>query len=114
MRRGPEPPLILRPRVPNRGSRARFGTDRRGSEFFRRFLGCGKLLFRPSLRRRLRFGRGRTFPRFLRRGFDGGRFFRGVCGGGGFLRLSLGLRLSLLVLLAEAARLAISVLADLV
>src|SRR2546426_5832802 len=29
MRRGPEPPLILRPRVPNRGSRARFGRDRR-------------------------------------------------------------------------------------
>src|SRR2546426_9988678 len=108
LRRGPEPPLILRRAdSPTKTFVARDTKEASGSEFFRGLLGGGKFFFRPMLRGGFRFGRRRPLPRFLRRDFGGRLFFPGPREGLRLLRfrLRLGFRLLLLVFLDEADRL---------
>src|SRR5437870_4048708 len=108
LRRGPEPPLILRRAdSPTKTFVARPTREASGSEFFRGLLGGGKFFFRPMLRGGFRLGRRRPLPRFLRCDFGGRLFFPGR--GGGLrlfrFRLRLGFRLFLLVFFDEADRL---------
>src|SRR5256712_7082786 len=82
LRRGPEPPLILRRAdSPTKTFVARPTREASGSEFFRGLLGGGKFFFRPMLRGGFRLGRRRPLPRFLRCDFGGRLFFPGRGGG---------------------------------
>src|SRR2546427_7033875 len=82
LRRGPEPPLILRRAdSPTKTFVARPTREASGSEFFRGLLGGGKFFFRPMLR-----GGGRPWsppplPRVLRFAFGDRPFFSGRRGG---------------------------------
>src|SRR3989442_3393310 len=66
LRRGPEPPLILRRAdSPTKTFVARPTREASGSEFFRGLLGGGKFFFRPMLRGGVRLFRRRPLPRVL-------------------------------------------------
>src|SRR2546422_8754751 len=76
LRRGPEPPLILRRAdSPTKTFVARPTREASGSEFFRGLLGGGKFFFRPMLRGGFRLGRRRPLPRFFCWDFGGPLFF---------------------------------------
>src|SRR2546427_9451847 len=78
LRRGPEPPLILRRAdSPTKTFVARPTREASGSEFFRGLLGGGKFFFRPMLRGGVRLGPPRPHARFLRCDLRGPRFFSG-------------------------------------
>src|SRR3989449_1689843 len=82
LRRGPEPPLILRRAdSPTKTFVARPTTEASGSDFFPGLLGGGKFFFRPMPRGGFRLGRRRPLPRFLRCDFGGRLFFPGRGGG---------------------------------
>src|SRR2546425_5539616 len=82
LRRGPEPPLILRRAdSPTKTFVARPTREASGSEFFRGLLGGGKFFFRPMLRGGVCLGRRRPLSRVFR--FDlGGPLFFSRRGGG--------------------------------
>src|SRR3989442_8216079 len=82
LRRGPEPPLILRRAdSPTKTFVARPTREASGSEFFRGLLGGGKFFFRPMLRGGFRLGCPRPLPRVFRFDFGGRLFFSGRGGG---------------------------------
>src|SRR3989442_2753656 len=82
LRRGPEPPLILRRAdSPTKTFVARPTREASGSEFFRGLLGGGKFFFRPMLRGGFRLGRPRPLPRVFSFDFGGPLFLPGPRGG---------------------------------
>src|SRR2546428_5218345 len=78
LRRGPEPPLILRRAdSPTKTFVARPTREASGSEFFRGLLGGGKFFFRPMLRGGVLLCRRPPLPRVLRCDFRGPLLFSG-------------------------------------
>src|SRR5256712_2909678 len=78
LRRGPEPPLILRRAdSPTKTFVARPTREASGSEFFRGLLGGGKFFFRPMLRGGVRPCRPPPLPPVLSFAFGGRLFFPG-------------------------------------
>src|SRR3989475_9151220 len=78
LRRGPEPPLILRRAdSPTKTFVARPTREASGSEFFRGLLGGGKFFFRPMLRGGVRLGGRPPLPLLFSCALGGRLFFPG-------------------------------------